>query len=120
MTGGGREKRGEQGPEESGLIVAAAAVGGLPRRWGGHVRRAEAEGGLSAQPWVHLPPFLALPVVKFLCLYFSTFVSDSQPGCSISLVPIAQLPALYLSLLSARSLCISEPPRPSRGAAIII
>lgn len=75
MIGGGREKgRVARAKEESGLIVAAAAVTSLPRRWGDQVRQEKAEGGLSAQPWSICPHFwspcpeVSLPVSGSLSL----------------------------------------------------
>lgn len=43
---GGRQSKGEggKGQTESGLIVAAAAVDGLPGRWGNWARQEKAEG----------------------------------------------------------------------------
>lgn len=60
---GGREKgRVARAREESGLIVTAAAVGSLPRRWRDWVRREKAEGGLWAQPWSICPHFWSSPL----------------------------------------------------------
>ena len=58
VIGGGRVKgRGARAKEESGLMVAAAAVSSLPGRWGDRARREKAEEGLSAQPRSICPHF---------------------------------------------------------------
>lgn len=58
VIGGGRAKgRGARAKEESGLMVAAAAVGSLPKKWGDRARREKAEEGLLAQPWSICPHF---------------------------------------------------------------
>lgn len=79
--GGGRAKGRAAGPEESGVIVAAAAVGGLPRRWGDRER---AEGGPS--------PLLVFPVVKFRRLSLPVPVSLTLP-VSLSPAPVPPSPA---------------------------
>lgn len=131
----GRESKGEggKGQKESGLIVAAAAVGGLPRRWGDRGRQEKAERGLFAHPWVHLSPLLLLLVACLpLFLRFRGCLSASLPvslspvacgsaSCLVSSFPISLPGSLCLSVHhSAWISWIPEPPRLSLGAAVII
>lgn len=111
VIGGGREKgRVARAKEESGLIVAAAAAGTLPKRWADQARQ-------KRQREVCLPshgpsvPTSGLPVVKFLRLpAFQSLPPGPEGVVSISPLPVALPPAPCFSFLI--SLCPYLPVSP--------
>lgn len=128
VIGGGREKRRVAGAkEESGLIVAAAAVASLPKRWGDQVRQEKAEELWSICPHFWSPCCEVSPPVSGSLSHFPHF-----GACILTLLascdpPVAccavSCPVLFPHLSPPISLGLSAaipPGSPSLRASLSV